>query len=114
MTFHEGLGHLGLSVKFGNDLDDVLNNFYDNGAVGFKRQVDQWKEDNPDAYEGRADAHTRARSEEHTSELQSLMRIPYTGFCLKNKISIISTSKVHSSSRIYILESTINQQYIRQ
>src|SRR3546814_947265 len=26
-----------------------------------------------------------ARSEEHTSELQSLMRIPYAVFCLKNK-----------------------------
>src|SRR3546814_2408904 len=25
------------------------------------------------------------RSEEHTSELQSLMRISYAGFCLKNK-----------------------------
>src|SRR3546814_8200320 len=27
-----------------------------------------------------------ARSEEHTSELQSLMRISYAVFCLKNKI----------------------------
>src|SRR3546814_9171430 len=28
---------------------------------------------------------TRARSEEHTSELQSLMRISYAVFCLKKK-----------------------------
>src|SRR3546814_6092440 len=28
---------------------------------------------------------SRARSEEHTSELQSLMRISYAGFCLKKK-----------------------------
>src|SRR3546814_8284979 len=28
---------------------------------------------------------TRTRSEEHTSELQSLMRISYAGFCLKKK-----------------------------
>src|SRR3546814_9664819 len=28
----------------------------------------------------------RNRSEEHTSELQSLMRISYAGFCLKTKI----------------------------
>src|SRR3546814_8157685 len=28
-----------------------------------------------------------ARSEEHTSELQSLMRISYAVFCLKNKTS---------------------------
>src|SRR3546814_14887486 len=32
----------------------------------------------------RADAHM-ARSEEHTSELQSLMRISYAVFCLKKK-----------------------------
>src|SRR3546814_6820178 len=33
---------------------------------------------------GGADAQRR-RSEEHTSELQSLMRISYAAFCLKNK-----------------------------
>src|SRR3546814_1799753 len=31
------------------------------------------------------DSMFRARSEEHTSELQSLMRISYAVFCLKNK-----------------------------
>src|SRR3546814_3358807 len=31
-----------------------------------------------------------ARSEEHTSELQSLMRISYAVFCLKKKIHILS------------------------
>src|SRR3546814_3489153 len=31
----------------------------------------------------------RARSEEHTSELQSLMRISYAVFCLKKKKNII-------------------------
>src|SRR3546814_5447621 len=30
-------------------------------------------------------AHIRIRSEEHTSELQSLMRISYAVFCLKKK-----------------------------
>src|SRR3546814_1613752 len=35
-----------------------------------------------DALHGRAD-----RSEEHTSELQSLMRISYAVFCLKKKIN---------------------------
>src|SRR3546814_1893215 len=30
-----------------------------------------------------------ARSEEHTSELQSLMRISYAVFCLKKKIKIV-------------------------
>src|SRR3546814_1432332 len=43
---------------------------------------------------GRADPLSRSwnrvmfnRSEEHTSELQSLMRISYAVFCLKNKIN---------------------------
>src|SRR3546814_4358342 len=35
---------------------------------------------------GRCDRHlSRLRSEEHTSELQSLMRISYAVFCLKKK-----------------------------
>src|SRR3546814_7325606 len=39
-----------------------------------------------------AQAFYRSRSEEHTSELQSLMRISYAVFCLKKKKR---TSKVH-------------------
>src|SRR3546814_8150891 len=34
-----------------------------------------------------------ARSEEHTSELQSLMRISYAVFCLKKKIKHTTTNK---------------------
>src|SRR3546814_7183234 len=37
----------------------------------------------------------RHRSEEHTSELQSLMRISYAAFCLKKKIIYMNTS-VHT------------------
>src|SRR3546814_1643033 len=32
-----------------------------------------------------------SRSEEHTSELQSLMRISYAVFCLKKKTNLIAT-----------------------
>src|SRR3546814_2019533 len=39
----------------------------------------------------------RERSEEHTSELQSLMRISYAVFCLKNKNSTL-LSYYHTSS----------------
>src|SRR3546814_7151229 len=35
-------------------------------------------------------ANMSARSEEHTSELQSLMRISYAVFCLKKKIDTLS------------------------
>src|SRR3546814_1314804 len=37
------------------------------------------------------------RSEEHTSELQSLMRISYAVFCLKKKISPTNTNHLTSS-----------------
>src|SRR3546814_10788111 len=43
----------------------------------------------------------RSRSEEHTSELQSLMRISYAVFCLKKKTSkkkYIITNKIKTSS----------------
>src|SRR3546814_3331247 len=38
----------------------------------------------------------RGRSEEHTSELQSLMRISYAVFCLKKKTIILYTKYLHS------------------
>src|SRR3546814_9647786 len=38
-------------------------------------------------------AHYATRSEEHTSELQSLMRISYAVFCLKKHIKIHSKNK---------------------
>src|SRR3546814_6493391 len=40
----------------------------------------------------------RPRSEEHTSELQSLMRISYAVFCLKKK-KIASTNKLITAER---------------
>src|SRR3546814_5237851 len=39
----------------------------------------------PEAVAGRARRYKFSRSEEHTSELQSLMRISYAVFCLKKK-----------------------------
>src|SRR3546814_6712317 len=43
----------------------------------------------------------RVRSEEHTSELQSLMRISYAVFCLKKKKKTINIEKRHNT-RNYI------------
>src|SRR3546814_10269013 len=39
-----------------------------------------------------------ARSEEHTSELQSLMRISYAVFCLKNKTKQDTTRRTKAST----------------
>src|SRR3546814_1516485 len=41
----------------------------------------------------------RVRSEEHTSELQSLMRISYAVFCLKNKKPHKLRVKLHVSEK---------------
>src|SRR3546814_1750569 len=45
--------------------------------------------------------HQRRRSEEHTSELQSLMRISYAVFCLKKKKKKIKshTNSKHNNNR---------------
>src|SRR3546814_5729459 len=47
----------------------------------------------------------RRRSEEHTSELQSLMRISYAVFCLKKKKN--KTKKIKSTSLKYASKNTI-------
>src|SRR3546814_1734155 len=41
------------------------------------------------------------RSEEHTSELQSLMRISYAVFCLKKKIRDIRTEQTNKQNMNY-------------
>src|SRR3546814_3156270 len=45
-------------------------------------------------WRGRLVSSTWTRSEEHTSELQSLMRISYAVFCLKKKKNIESSSNL--------------------
>src|SRR3546814_5273901 len=46
------------------------------------------------------------RSEEHTSELQSLMRISYAVFCLKKKKQTITTTKSSNYQEILITATT--------
>src|SRR3546814_3466047 len=42
--------------------------------------------------------HSNDRSEEHTSELQSLMRISYAVFCLKKKKTLVHKMKIQYTS----------------
>src|SRR3546814_5207549 len=60
----------------------------------------------------------RRRSEEHTSELQSLMRISYAVFCLKKKNSTIRhTTQMHdnnSPSNKYMFSKTIRNHWYEQ
>src|SRR3546814_4162874 len=57
------------------------------------------------------------RSEEHTSELQSLMRISYAVFCLKKKKKLVQTSyvqldklKVHKTRETLLKSHTISEE----
>src|SRR3546814_8312706 len=55
----------------------------------------------------------RSRSEEHTSELQSLMRISYAVFCLKNKkptrqLTITQSLRIHHHQPLTLHFSHLN------
>src|SRR3546814_3330903 len=56
-------------------------------AAGLSRLHERGTADLPAPTAWLVAAHSRDRSEEHTSELQSLMRISYAVFCLKKKTS---------------------------
>src|SRR3546814_4696709 len=70
----------------GKDLFDVL--------YAMRNWAERWAYEEGETGGARAMRYThRARSEEHTSELQSLMRISYAVFCLKkNNNTITHTS----------------------
>src|SRR3546814_7132627 len=69
------------------------------------------KNDDNDAA-GIAEAATRPtmRSEEHTSELQSLMRISYAVFCLKKK----NTKKTHNTKDKKYIKNTVTIIHIHE
>src|SRR3546814_8140234 len=52
-----------------------------------------------------------ARSEEHTSELQSLMRISYAVFCLKKKKNKKHQTNIQHNEKTEILDDKKQQQY---
>src|SRR3546814_6307261 len=51
------------------------------------------------------------RSEEHTSELQSLMRISYAVFCLKKKKNITNTTNYKNQLERLLQQTTHKQTY---
>src|SRR3546814_1095955 len=52
------------------------------GCWTFNDTTGEWEQDNANATNRTEGSEHGERSEEHTSELQSLMRIPYAVFCL--------------------------------
>src|SRR3546814_4997483 len=68
----------------------------------------------PDAPAPRKHGPHQTRSEEHTSELQSLMRISYAVFCLKKKnthTSTLSTRRTLSSTPTFTHSTLIHSSY---
>src|SRR3546814_10145229 len=65
---------------FNNDIDRLQGYEVVNAQLQLNGASDKWY--------ARAFVQNLTRSEEHTSELQSLMRIPYAVFCLKQKQKI--------------------------
>src|SRR3546814_10162970 len=69
------VGRVGLGAAFGFDHRDHAVAHPETLRLHAERERDGIDDEDP----------ARARSEEHTSELQSLMRISYAVFCLKKK-----------------------------
>src|SRR3546814_2426069 len=68
------------------------------GFIG--AETDQFR---PTLYHGTQPVNLEGRSEEHTSELQSLMRISYAVFCLKKKKSytkITTSEEAHNRNTV--------------
>src|SRR3546814_7774695 len=77
-------------VPLGSEVyNRLLETLYDEAAALDERRFDDWV----------AMLHEE-RSEEHTSELQSLMRISYSVFCLKKKKINKLQSDEHLTDRI--------------
>src|SRR3546814_9559629 len=58
------------------------------------------REEDPHARQAADGKESARRSEEHTSELQSLMRISYAVFCLKKKKTTQKSNKYHESANV--------------
>jgi hypothetical protein len=86
VVFHEALGHHGLTQRFGDQLDTILDVFYTRGTEQFRDLVDTWIKKNPNAYKGPTQ---RVRATEEVlaewSEKEGLLPKTFTDMLL-NKI----------------------------
>src|SRR3546814_7809881 len=78
------------TYKFVGRLHEVIPSGSHRFSLGASGSPQKWAEKSEE----------RKRSEEHTSELQSLMRISYAVFCLKKKkqshINLTTTSRIET------------------
>src|SRR3546814_1743871 len=97
------------NLNFLEDLqaaDDTVNSLSDGGAhcgticdaASPTFMLQHWVRDRKGHRIALEHAVKRQRSEEHTSELQSLMRISYAVFCLKKKKQHTNNNKAHTNT----------------
>src|SRR3546814_1135011 len=86
----DGAGIQAVAVVAAADTADVVG---EHTGVQLEIALRQGCRDADAALEGECVGEGGARSEEHTSELQSLMRISYAVFCLKNKTIKLNHNK---------------------
>lgn len=79
VVYHEALGHHGLQQKFGDELDRVLDELYNNSKGSFRQSVDDWMAKNPDAYVDDLNPVGRA-AEEVLAEMSQSGKIDRTVF----------------------------------
>jgi hypothetical protein len=77
VVFHEALGHYGLESLYRENLDSKLWDFYEQGSPEFKRMVDSWVQNNPDAYlDANGDTDIVRATEEVLAEMSEQGTIP--------------------------------------
>jgi hypothetical protein len=77
VLFHEALGHYGLESLYRDNLDAKLFEFYNQGSPEFRRMVDSWIANNPDAYlDGNGDPDVVRAAEEVMAEIAQEGNIP--------------------------------------
>src|SRR3546814_7811233 len=83
----------GVAVDHEEGLHAELRQRLRDPAAGFEQHRLLRQQDAPPACEVPLDQLGLVRSEEHTSELQSLMRISYAVFCLQKKTHIYASGR---------------------
>src|SRR3546814_8427722 len=81
-TWDPSRSFTGLTGRYGPPIK-IAEMFYSENGVPIEEDIGY-------NYAGRKQLQVAGRSEEHTSELQSLMRISYAVFCLKKKKTAIT------------------------
>jgi hypothetical protein len=101
VVFHEALGHHGLTQRFGEQLDTILDVFYTRGTEQFRDLVDTWIKKNPNAYKGPTQ---RVRATEEVlaewSEKNGLLPKTFTDMLL-NKIKNFARDMGMDQLRIF-------------